>query len=93
MTEIPIRCFTCGGVVANKWESYVKMKKEGMPVTDILDKLKLKRMCCRSMLNNHVDLSAKALKFQAMENENLVSLNNLTFSGDDFGDMSDGDDQ
>ena len=93
MTEIPIRCFTCGKVVANKWEAYVKMKKEGMPITKVLDTLKLDRPCCRSMLLNHVDLSTKALKFQVMENENLVTLNHLSLGGDDFGDVSDGDDQ
>jgi len=25
---IPIRCFTCGKVIANKWNSYKKMIKE-----------------------------------------------------------------
>lgn len=91
MTEIPIRCFTCGKVVANKWEPYVRLRKEGIDKTTALNILRLVRPCCRTMIVTHVDLSARLLKFKAMENDNLNGLN-IAFTGDEFGDMSDADD-
>jgi DNA-directed RNA polymerase subunit N (RpoN/RPB10) len=69
---IPVRCFTCGKVIADKWNYYVSevaKKQEGdsvlnvnsktlqiTPEGKVLDKLGLKRYCCRRMLISHVDL-------------------------------------
>lgn len=53
---IPIRCFSCGKVVGNKWEYFEKAFNEGIPVNEILDTLGLRRYCCRRMLltNSHL---------------------------------------
>ncbi len=89
MSEIAVRCYTCGAVVGNKWERYVKLLKEGKTETEALDLLNLVRPCCRRMLFTHVDLSSKALKFKAMENKQNTSV--AFGAGEDFGDGSDDD--
>ena len=67
---IPIRCFTCGKVVGNKWDLYLQLLKNDYTGGDALDTLGLKRYCCRRMLLTHVDLIEKLLQY----NPNQVSL-------------------
>ncbi len=54
---IPIRCFSCGQVVGDKWEEFntrVNQKKEDSG--KVLDDMKVNRYCCRRMLVSHIDL-------------------------------------
>lgn len=66
---IPIRCFSCGKVVGDLWERYLKILDEqasaGQPPNDgeAMDQLGLKRYCCRRMVMTHVDLIEKLLKY------------------------------
>ena len=53
---IPIRCFTCGKVVASLYEDYKKRIERGENPKNALDALGLKRYCCRKMLISHADL-------------------------------------
>ena len=74
---IPIKCFTCGIVLANKYRYYCeevrkrKMAKdlhvdkviyltseysEKTPEGEVLDELKLMKMCCRRHMLTHVDI-------------------------------------
>ena len=74
---IPVKCFTCGKVLANKYNYYineVRMKKneKNMVINDVLyltednqtktpegevmDDLKLNKMCCRRHMLTHVDI-------------------------------------
>lgn len=72
---IPVKCFTCGGVLADKYLFYVreveKRKKEANITEDVyftpisnektiegqvLDELKLKKLCCRRHMLSHVDI-------------------------------------
>ena len=54
---MPVRCFSCGQVVADKWEEYDKrVNKNSEDAGKVLDDLKVKRYCCRRMLISHVDL-------------------------------------
>ncbi len=59
---IPVRCFTCGKVMGNKWSEYNELLKEHTEEV-ALDKLKLTRYCCRRMLLTHVELIEKLLKY------------------------------
>jgi DNA-directed RNA polymerase subunit N (RpoN/RPB10) len=52
---LPVRCFTCGKVLANKEETFNKLKKEGKINKEIFEYLKLDRYCCRRMLLTSID--------------------------------------
>ena len=52
---IPVRCFSCGKVIGSKWEPYLELLKEGNSEAQSLDKLNIKRYCCRRMILTHVD--------------------------------------
>jgi len=60
---IPIRCFTCGGVVAHKYEEYTKRVKDGESPDKVLDKLGVKRYCCRRMFLGHVNSIDEVIKY------------------------------
>lgn len=62
---IPIRCFTCGKVIGNKWEKYLEYLDQNCEVAEALDKLGLHRYCCRRMLISHVDLIEKLLLYNS----------------------------
>lgn len=63
---IPVRCVTCGHVLADKWEYYkaevakkIREKKDNsaeISTKDILDHLDLHKYCCRRVFLGHVDL-------------------------------------
>ena len=60
---IPVRCFTCGFLVGDKWEDFAKRIKEGEDSGKVLDSLGVKRYCCRRMLLSHVEVIDEILKF------------------------------
>ncbi len=60
---IPIRCFTCGSLIADKWDEYKKRVDEGDDSNKILDDLNVRRWCCRRMLISHIDLIEEFLPF------------------------------
>jgi DNA-directed RNA polymerase I, II, and III subunit RPABC5 len=60
---IPVRCYSCNKITGDKWIPYQNMLKSGMSAKDALDKLGLKRYCCRRILLTHVDLIEKMLKY------------------------------
>ena len=53
---VPVRCFTCGTVVAEHWEEFNARVEEGEDPAEVLDDLGLERHCCRRMLVSHTDL-------------------------------------
>ena len=80
---IPVRCFTCGSVISDRWEAYVRLEKQlidsrepseiasleelsrsreapkltpNVPRAEILDKLAVKRICCRRHFLSNIDL-------------------------------------
>ena len=53
---IPVRCFTCGTVVGEHWDSFVERTEGGEDPAAVLDDLGLERHCCRRMLVSHKDL-------------------------------------
>jgi len=58
----PVRCFTCGKIMGNKYDVYVEMCKTQSSST-VLDQLKLGRPCCRRMLATHVDIEKYQLLY------------------------------
>jgi DNA-directed RNA polymerase subunit N (RpoN/RPB10) len=64
---IPIRCFSCGKLIADKWEPYQKMKKEGRPIEEIWKILGIQKLCCQRMIVSHVDIVQDLLKFPRLQ--------------------------
>jgi len=60
---IPVRCFTCGKLIADKWEEFAVRVKAGEAPGKVLDSLGLTRYCCRRMLLSHVEIIDEVLKF------------------------------
>ncbi len=61
---IPVRCFTCGRLIGDLWEEFVRRVKQGEPPGKVLDELGVKRYCCRRMLLSHVELIDEILRFE-----------------------------
>lgn len=60
---IPIRCFTCGKVVGDKWEEFLRRVRQGEPPDAVLTSMGLTRYCCRRMLLSHVNLIEDVIPF------------------------------
>jgi len=61
---IPIRCFSCGKPVAHLYEEYKKGIAAGEEPGKVLDKLGLKRYCCRAMFLGQADLIEEVSRFK-----------------------------
>lgn len=64
---IPVRCFTCGKIIGNKWDMYIDLLNKNFSQSSALDALGLKRYCCRRMVLTHVDLIEKILAYNTHE--------------------------
>jgi DNA-directed RNA polymerase I, II, and III subunit RPABC5 len=74
---IPVKCFTCGNVLANKYLYYLKLVNEQKEAQgdqndqiqyltedfieksvegQVLDKMNIKKQCCRRHMLTHVDV-------------------------------------
>ena len=85
---IPVRCFTCGKVIGNKYETYLGLLQsdysEGYAgylfatklnmCRQALDSLQLKRYCCRRMVLTHVDLIVRLLEYAPLEKSDAVRI-------------------
>ncbi|MFA5930609.1 MAG: DNA-directed RNA polymerase subunit N [Candidatus Micrarchaeia archaeon] len=60
----PIRCFTCGAVIADKYEEYAKRVKEGKNPAKVLEEMEIERYCCRRMFLSHVEVMDKIVKYR-----------------------------
>ncbi len=53
---VPVRCFTCGKLVADKYNDFTQRVKNGEDPKKVLDSLGLKRYCCRRMIVTSMDV-------------------------------------
>jgi len=65
---IPVRCFTCGNILADKYQMFLDNKSKDITYFnennkiktkdgELLDKLGLHKTCCRTVMMTHVDIS------------------------------------
>lgn len=53
MSLFPVRCFTCNKVI--KWEPFrILVEDKGFSQDEALDKLNMRRLCCRKHFKSHV---------------------------------------
>ena len=68
---VPVRCFTCGKLIADKYEDYQNKIKAGEEPIKVLDELGMDRYCCRRMLLTSVETIQQVIPFyEAMHNRN-----------------------
>jgi DNA-directed RNA polymerase subunit N len=60
--EFPVRCFTCGKVIGDLYETYKNLIKE-KSVEAALDELGIERYCCRRMFISHVEMIESIAKY------------------------------
>ncbi len=69
---IPVRCFSCGKLVGDKWEPFSKRVTAGEHPKEVLDDVGVDRYCCRRMLLSHVELIDDILEFHV--NKEVVDI-------------------
>jgi DNA-directed RNA polymerase subunit N len=72
---IPVKCFTCGKLVGDKWEEFAMRIKAGEDASDVLDSLDVKRYCCRRMLLSNVEIIDEVLRFYEEAEKRKEALN------------------
>ena len=60
---IPVRCLTCGKMIADKYDEYQNKIKLGEDPAKILDSLGFDRYCCRRMLLTTVETIQQVIPF------------------------------
>ena len=60
---IPVRCFTCGNMVADKYDDYQSKIKAGEDPEKVLDSVGVERYCCRRMLLTSVETIQQVIPF------------------------------
>ncbi len=61
---MPVRCFSCGAVIADKWDEYDRrVSKEHESAEKVLDELGVKRYCCRRMFISNIELIDEFMQF------------------------------
>ena len=70
---IPVRCFTCGKLIADKWEEFKRRIESGETPSKVLDSLGIKRYCCRRMLISHIELIDELLLYGGRKMEEKLN--------------------
>ena len=60
---IPVRCFTCGNLIADKFDDYQTKLKAGEDPEKVLNELQINRYCCRRMILTTVETIQQVIPF------------------------------
>ena len=60
---IPVRCWSCGKVVAHVHEQYKQAVESGEDASKVLDDLGMEKYCCRRMFVGHIELIDEVAPF------------------------------
>jgi len=62
---IPVRCFSCNKVIANKYNIYKLLTQDNEYIPDeAFKKINVNRYCCKRMLLSHKDFIDKLLEHE-----------------------------
>ena len=69
---VPVRCFTCGNLIADKFEDFQNGIKSGEEPAKLLNSLGMERYCCRRMLLTSVETIQQVVPFyEAIQRRHL----------------------
>lgn len=77
---IPVRCFTCGCVIADKWEDYEAKIKLGHTEKASLDSLGIVKYCCRRMFLSNVTNIDKLIEYSGIPKDKRITIKQRTQS-------------
>ena len=60
---VPVRCFTCGMLIADKYEDYQDRVEKREDPEIVLDSLGIERYCCRRMFLTTVETIQQVIPF------------------------------
>ncbi len=60
---IPVRCFSCGKLIGQHWETYKERLSKGEESKKILDSMGIERFCCRRLFISNVDMIKEVGRF------------------------------
>ena len=66
---IPVRCWSCGKVIAHAYAGYKKAVELGEDPQKAVDEAGLERYCCRRMFLSHVELIDEVSPFSVAREE------------------------
>jgi len=61
---VPVRCFSCGAVIADRYEEFRRRVEENEDPKQVLDELGVTRYCCRRMLLSHRDFIDDVIRLE-----------------------------
>lgn len=64
---IPIRCFTCGALIGDKYKKFKELVEKGHDPKEAMDIIGLKRYCCRRMVLTHIEVIDKFLVYGRLD--------------------------
>ncbi len=60
---VPVRCFSCGKVLGQYYEDFVKRVEKKENPAKVLTELGVIRYCCRRTIFSHVDLMEEIMRY------------------------------
>jgi DNA-directed RNA polymerase subunit N (RpoN/RPB10) len=66
---IPVRCWSCGKVIAHKYAQYKEVLDNDGDTDKVLDDAGITRYCCRRMFVGHIDLLDEIAPFSVAREE------------------------
>ncbi len=64
---VPVRCFSCGKVIAEHYDEFRNRTERGEAAEKVLDDLGIERYCCRRMVFSHVDFVDELMKHKGVK--------------------------
>ena len=71
---IPVRCFTCGGLIADKYSEYKERIKAGEEDAKVLDSLGIKRYCCRRMFISSIETIYQVIPYDEVLRRRMTEM-------------------